>query len=131
MDKQQYYDGKDPHLVTPVICLNCRKEWMAVHPLYVKVEQLECPGCGEQGYAGGVTYVNLKNYLKIKHERKKKIEFLKAHPLCIECNRHGDSTKSTSVFWITEEKGVALCDYHLEVVERYGFTDDVASNEIK
>lgn len=39
------------HKVSEVICLKCYKRWIAARPITVRLDQLECPACGYQGYA--------------------------------------------------------------------------------
>jgi len=39
-----------PHKVSEVICLKCLKRWLAVRPEQTKLQAIECPQCGEQGY---------------------------------------------------------------------------------
>lgn len=40
-----------PHLVSIVKCTNCGKRWTAVRPKSVRIYELECPLCGQIGYA--------------------------------------------------------------------------------
>lgn len=40
-----------PHKVSEVVCLNCKKRWIAVRPEKTLLKELECPSCGLQGYA--------------------------------------------------------------------------------
>ena len=37
--------------VSQVICLNCFRRWIAARPMDVWLNDLECPGCGQTGYA--------------------------------------------------------------------------------
>lgn len=39
-----------PHRVSEVICVKCLKRWVAVRPTKCRLKDLECAGCGEQGY---------------------------------------------------------------------------------
>ncbi len=39
-----------PHTVSEVICINCKKRWIAVRPTKCWLKNLECLGCHEQGY---------------------------------------------------------------------------------
>lgn len=41
----------DPHKVSEVICVKCGKRWVAVRPVSTLLRDLECPECGEAGYA--------------------------------------------------------------------------------
>ena len=43
-------DENVPQKVSEVICVKCLKRWIAVRPLGCKLKDLECPGCGKQGY---------------------------------------------------------------------------------
>lgn len=35
-----------PHLVSEVICIKCRKRWIAVYPEVTWLKDLECENCG-------------------------------------------------------------------------------------
>ena len=37
--------------VSQVICLHCYKRWIAARPTDIWLYELECPGCGQAGYA--------------------------------------------------------------------------------
>lgn len=37
--------------VSQVICLNCFRRWISARPVETKLDELECPDCGKQGYA--------------------------------------------------------------------------------
>ena len=37
--------------VSQVICLRCFRRWISARPLETKLEELECPDCGLQGFA--------------------------------------------------------------------------------
>lgn len=37
--------------VSQVICLNCFRRWIAARPMDVRLNELECPECGQTGYA--------------------------------------------------------------------------------
>ena len=37
--------------VSQVICLNCFRRWIAGRPMETRLDELECPNCGKQGYA--------------------------------------------------------------------------------
>lgn len=39
------------HKVSEVICLSCLKRWKAARPIEIRLDALECPGCGSIGYA--------------------------------------------------------------------------------
>ena len=39
-----------PHEVAEVICINCKKRWIAVFPSDMWLKDLQCPGCKQQGY---------------------------------------------------------------------------------
>lgn len=39
-----------PHEVEEVICINCKKRWIAVFPSDTLLKDLQCPGCEECGY---------------------------------------------------------------------------------
>lgn len=39
-----------PHKVSEVICVKCHKRWIAVRPVNCRLAELECAGCGEQGF---------------------------------------------------------------------------------
>lgn len=36
--------------VSQVICLNCFRRWIAARPVETRLDELECPDCGKQGY---------------------------------------------------------------------------------
>ena len=38
------------HKVSQVICLQCFRRWIAGRPVDTKLEELECPDCGQQGF---------------------------------------------------------------------------------
>ena len=38
------------HKVSEVICLKCYRRWKAARPIDVRLDQLECPACGSQGF---------------------------------------------------------------------------------
>ena len=42
---------KKPHVVSEVVCLKCLKRWIAVRPEETLLKNLECPQCGEIGFA--------------------------------------------------------------------------------
>lgn len=37
--------------VSQVICLNCFRRWISARPVDTRLDDLECPDCGKQGYA--------------------------------------------------------------------------------
>lgn len=37
--------------VSQVVCLVCFRRWIAARPVETKLNELECPECGRQGYA--------------------------------------------------------------------------------
>jgi Zn finger protein HypA/HybF involved in hydrogenase expression len=37
--------------VSQVICLKCFRRWIAARPTETMLDELECPSCGNQGYA--------------------------------------------------------------------------------
>ena len=37
--------------VSQVICLHCFRRWIAGRPADTRLDELECPNCGQQGYA--------------------------------------------------------------------------------
>ncbi len=39
-----------PHVVSEVICVNCKHRWIDVRPEKLWLKQLECPNCKEVGY---------------------------------------------------------------------------------
>jgi len=43
-------DENKPHKVSEVICVKCLHRWIAVRPIECRLKDLECAGCGEQGY---------------------------------------------------------------------------------
>lgn len=48
-------EDQTPHLSGPAICLDCRREWIAVAP--VGTTWLQCPSCGlEKGRLRGALY---------------------------------------------------------------------------
>jgi len=40
-----------PHTVSELICINCKKRWIAARPEIVLLKEIECPKCNKQGYA--------------------------------------------------------------------------------
>ena len=40
-----------PHEVSELICVDCKKRWIAVRPEMVLLKEIECPKCKKQGYA--------------------------------------------------------------------------------
>ena len=40
-----------PHKVSEVACMNCCCRWIATRPKQTLLKELECPHCGEHGYA--------------------------------------------------------------------------------
>lgn len=42
---------KKPHVVSEVVCLKCLKRWISVRPEETLLKNLECPQCGEIGFA--------------------------------------------------------------------------------
>lgn len=43
-------NDNDPHKVSEVICVRCAKRWICVRPSEVKLIDLKCPECKNQGY---------------------------------------------------------------------------------
>lgn len=39
-----------PHKLSEVVCLKCLYRWLAIRTEYVRLKQLECPHCRQQGY---------------------------------------------------------------------------------
>ena len=37
--------------VSQVVCLRCYRRWIAARPADTRLDELECPSCGRQGYA--------------------------------------------------------------------------------
>ena len=37
--------------VSQVICLVCYRRWIAARPIEIRLNDLECPDCGKQGFA--------------------------------------------------------------------------------
>lgn len=40
-----------PHKVSEVVCLKCLYRWIAVRPTVTLLRQLQCPNCGQSGFA--------------------------------------------------------------------------------
>ena len=40
-----------PHAVSELICINCKKRWIAARPEAVLLKEIQCPKCKKQGYA--------------------------------------------------------------------------------
>ena len=40
-----------PHTVSELICLNCKKRWIAARPETVLLKEIQYPKCNKQGYA--------------------------------------------------------------------------------
>lgn len=47
---EDYKAEREPHIVQEVVCLNCKKRWIAVRPEMTRLIDLECPCCSAQGY---------------------------------------------------------------------------------
>ena len=43
--------ANQPHIVSEVVCLKCLKRWIAVRPEGTFLKDLECPQCGNVGFA--------------------------------------------------------------------------------
>jgi len=39
-----------PHTVSELICINCKKRWIAARPEIVLLKEIQCPKCKKQGY---------------------------------------------------------------------------------
>ena len=39
------------HKVSQVICLKCFRRWISARPVTTRLDELECPDCGLQGFA--------------------------------------------------------------------------------
>lgn len=39
------------HKVSQVICLKCFRRWISARPVETRLDELECPDCGLQGFA--------------------------------------------------------------------------------
>jgi hypothetical protein len=50
MNEIHYIEENQPHRVSEVICINCKRRWIAVRPMATLLKDLECPQCGKQGY---------------------------------------------------------------------------------
>ena len=37
--------------VSQVVCLACYRRWIAARPIETRLNELECPDCGKQGFA--------------------------------------------------------------------------------
>lgn len=37
--------------VSQVICLRCFRRWISARPVGTRLDELECPECGQQGFA--------------------------------------------------------------------------------
>ena len=44
------FEDRLPHDVAEVICINCKKRWVAVYPSDVLLKELQCPKCKQFGY---------------------------------------------------------------------------------
>ena len=40
-----------PHTVSELICINCKKRWIAARPETVLLKEIQCPKSNKQGYA--------------------------------------------------------------------------------
>ena len=39
----------EPHEASEVICINCKKRWVALRPQLTLLKDLQCPQCLQQG----------------------------------------------------------------------------------
>lgn len=39
-----------PHKVSEVICVSCKKRWIAVRPQQTRLKDMECPKCRKAGF---------------------------------------------------------------------------------
>lgn len=44
------YEEKIRHKISEVICIRCKKRWLAVRPEFTKLKELQCPKCKKRGY---------------------------------------------------------------------------------
>ncbi len=44
------FEENIPHEVSEVICINCKKRWIAVRPTVTLLKDIDCPGCNNAGY---------------------------------------------------------------------------------
>jgi hypothetical protein len=44
------YEENIPHEVSEVMCINCKKRWIAVRPTITLLKDIDCPGCNQTGY---------------------------------------------------------------------------------
>ena len=44
------FEENIPHEVSEVICINCKKRWIAVRPTVTLLKDIDCPGCNKTGY---------------------------------------------------------------------------------
>ena len=47
------FEPDDEHIVQECICLKCFYRWLDVRPVGVRLQDLECPGCGLIWYVIG------------------------------------------------------------------------------
>ena len=47
------FEPDDEHIVQECICLKCFYRWLDVRPVGVRLQDLECPGCGLKWYVIG------------------------------------------------------------------------------
>lgn len=38
------------HKISEVVCLSCLKRWISARPVDTRLDELECPECGQQGF---------------------------------------------------------------------------------
>lgn len=50
MGKIIYIDEKKEHIVSEVICINCKQRFLDVRLKETKLKDLECPKCKQKGY---------------------------------------------------------------------------------
>lgn len=50
MGKQIGIHDNEPHKVSEVICVYCRRRWIAIRPVDCLLKDIECPECSNQGY---------------------------------------------------------------------------------
>lgn len=48
--KISYIEEAYDHILSELICINCKKRFMDIRPLKTWLKDLQCPECGEKGY---------------------------------------------------------------------------------
>ena len=57
--------------VSQVVCLRCYRRWIAARPIETRLDDLECPDCGQNGYAIETGETSVAEELLKEQDRQK------------------------------------------------------------